>query len=74
MQYYGTQLLSMMRNTDIAFVQLVIPVGAACKETKASNIKRKPPKNKTNIPKWIHDIIRPIFDELSQDELLSKCN
>ena len=35
-QYYGTQLLSMMRNTDIALVQLVILVGAAGKETKVT--------------------------------------
>ena len=71
-QYYGTQLLSMMRNTDIVFVQFVILVGAAGIETKVM-INRKLPKNKTNIPELIHDIIRSIFDELSKDELLSKC-
>ena len=38
---------------------------------KLKNIKECKPK--TNIPKWIHDIIRPIFEDLSADELLSKC-
>ena len=28
---------------------------------------------KINIPKWIHDEIRPIFLDLSKDELLAKC-
>ena len=30
-------------------------------------------KGTVNIPVWIHDIIRPIFADLSNDELLSKC-
>ena len=30
-------------------------------------------RRKPGIPKWIHDIIRPIFQDLSSDELLSKC-
>ena len=28
---------------------------------------------KINIPKWIYDEIRPIFLDLSKDELLAKC-
>jgi len=30
-------------------------------------------KKSINLPIWIHDIIKPIFQELSSDELLSKC-
>ena len=30
-------------------------------------------KGSVNIPVWIHNIIRPIFTDLSDDELLSKC-
>ena len=26
-----------------------------------------------NLPKWIHDTIKPIFADLSDDNLLSKC-
>lgn len=26
-----------------------------------------------NLPKWIHDIIKPIFVDLSGDNILSKC-
>ena len=40
---------------------------------KDKSTGKKTYRNKTNIPKWIHDIIRPIFEELSGDELLSKC-
>lgn len=29
-------------------------------------------EQKLNLPKWIHDIIKPIFEDLSRDELLSK--
>ena len=30
-------------------------------------------KANLNIPKWIHDIIKSVFIELSSDNLLSKC-
>ena len=30
-------------------------------------------QSKTSIPKWIHDLLKPIFEELSSDELLSRC-
>ena len=30
-------------------------------------------RKKVGIPKWIHDIICPIFQDLSSDKLLSKC-
>lgn len=30
-------------------------------------------KSTISVPKWIHDIIKPIFTQLSSDELLSKC-
>ena len=30
-------------------------------------------KNKISLPKWIHDIIKPIFFNLSADTLLLKC-
>ena len=30
-------------------------------------------KNSISIPKWIYDIVKPIFTQLSSDELLSKC-
>ena len=30
-------------------------------------------KNKISLPKWIHDIIKPIFFDLSADTLLLKC-
>ena len=35
--------------------------------------KCKDKKNNINLPKFIHDIIKPIFEDLSKDELLSKC-
>ena len=30
-------------------------------------------KNHISIPKWIHDVIKPIFIDLASDKLLSKC-
>ena len=30
-------------------------------------------KKSINLPKWIHDLLKPIFQDLSSDELLSKC-
>ena len=33
----------------------------------------KPYKANLNIPKWIYDIIEPVFNELSSNNLLLKC-
>ena len=41
------------------------------KHQSANDAKKQ--KIKINLPKWIHDIIKPIFEDLSRDELLSKC-
>ena len=30
-------------------------------------------KSSINVPKWIHEELKPIFDDLSKDELLLKC-
>ena len=30
-------------------------------------------RNKINLPKWLHSILKPIFVDLSSDELLMKC-
>ena len=34
---------------------------------------KKTHKNTISLPKWIHDIPKPIFQELRSDDLLSKC-
>ena len=31
------------------------------------------PKSSINVPKWIHDILKPLFADLSSDELLLMC-
>jgi len=44
-----------------------------CKFQKDKIKKTKTHKNKINLPKWIHDILKPILIDLSSDALLSKC-
>eukprot|EP00795_Rhopilema_esculentum_P010097 gene10097-18749_t len=45
-----------------------------CKWGKHQSAKdAKKQRTKINLPKWTHDIIKPIFEDLSRDELLSKC-
>ena len=44
-----------------------------CKYKKDIATGKDTYKKSINLPKWIHDIIRPVFDALADDELLSKC-
>ena len=44
-----------------------------CKWHSAKLKGENPPKEKINLPLWIHAKIKPIFKDLSDDELLSKC-
>ena len=43
-----------------------------CKWQKDIATGKKTYKNNINVPKWIHDIIKPIFEELNKNELLMK--
>ena len=44
-----------------------------CKFQKDKATGNETYKANISIPKWIHDIIKPVFVELSANELLSKC-
>ena len=44
-----------------------------CKYQRDKMTEEKTYKTNLNIPKCIHDIIKPVFIELSSDNLLSKC-
>ena len=44
-----------------------------CKYQKYKLTGKQKYKSKINIPKWIHNIIKPIFEDLPSSELLSKC-
>ena len=44
-----------------------------CKYQRDRISGEKTYKANLNIPKWIHDIIKPVFIELSSENLLSKC-
>ena len=44
-----------------------------CNGNNLTNKKQESNKNTINLPKWIHDELKPIFEELSKDQLLSKC-
>ena len=44
-----------------------------CKYQRDKIAEEKPYKANLNIPKWIYDIIEPVFNELSSNNLLSKC-
>ena len=44
-----------------------------CKYQRDKITGEKIYKANLNIPKWIHDIIKPVFIELSSGNLLSKC-
>ena len=44
-----------------------------CKFQKDKVTGKKTHRNKINIPFWIHEIIKPIFTDLTDDSLLSKC-
>ena len=44
-----------------------------CKYKKDIVTGKSTYKKAINLPKWIYHIIRPVFDALADDELLSKC-
>ena len=44
-----------------------------CKYQRDKIAEEKPYKANLNISKWIYDIIEPVFNELSSNNLLSKC-
>ena len=44
-----------------------------CKYQKDKVLDTKKYKKSINLPIWIHKILRPIFEDLSKDELLSRC-
>ena len=44
-----------------------------CKYKKDMVTGKSTYKKTINLPKWIYSIIRPVFDALADDELLSKC-
>ena len=44
-----------------------------CKYQKSKLTGKQKYKSKINICKWIYNIIKPIFEDLSSSELLSKC-
>ena len=44
-----------------------------CKYKKDMVTGKSTYKKTINLPKWIYNIIRPVFDALADDELLSKC-
>ena len=61
--------------TDEAFRHRFCPrdENSWCKWQKDQISGKKTYKIKVNMPKWIHDLIKPIFEDLSSDKLLSKC-
>ena len=44
-----------------------------CKWQRDQLTGKKTHRNSINIPEWSHDILQPVFQELSSDDLLSKC-
>ena len=44
-----------------------------CKWQRSKSIVGYKFKEKQGIPLWIHDLLKPIFQDLSKDELLTKC-
>ena len=44
-----------------------------CKFQRDKVTKQNTYKATISLPKWVHDIIRPVFDNLANDELLTKC-
>ena len=44
-----------------------------CKFQRDKVTKQNTYKATTSLPKWVHDIIRSVFDNLANDELLTKC-
>ena len=62
-----------MKDTEVRhqFCPKGDPVVSNIKEIKSH--WRKKQKTNLNIPKWIHDVIKSAFIELSSDNLLSKC-
>ena len=44
-----------------------------CKYQADKTAGKKEYKTKINIPKAIHELMKPIFKDLSSDELLEKC-
>lgn len=61
--------------TDIEFKHQFCPKveSSWCKYQKDKTTGQKTYKVNLNIPKWIHDIFKPIFIKLSSNELLSNC-
>lgn len=61
--------------TDEAFRHRFCPrdENSWCKWQRDQISGKRTYKIKVNMPKWIHDLIKPIFEDLSSDELLSKC-
>ena len=81
-QYYGIvpNLIKMMKKVKtrgksiaIDFAHKVVPAGANSKKLEQSGSDKSGYNNSINIPKFIHDLIKPIFVKLSSDELLSEC-
>ena len=44
-----------------------------CKWQKSKSLVGFKFKEKQGMPLWIHDLLKPVFQDLSKDELLSKC-
>ena len=44
-----------------------------CKWQRDTVTMKSTYKRSINIPKWIHDVLRPVLQDLSADKLLSKC-
>ena len=71
----GAVLLRCSENSDEASRHCFCPQNKEswCKWQKDIITGKSTYKANINLPKWIHDILRPIFQDLSSDELLSKC-
>ena len=61
-----------MNNTDVRHQFCPKGESSWCKHQRDKITGKETFKANLNIPKWIH-IIKPVFIELSSDDLLSKC-
>ncbi len=71
----GAVLFHCTEFSDEATRHLLCPDGenSWCKWKKDLATGKNTYKKSINIPKWIYNLLRPIFEELSSDDLLSKC-
>ena len=71
--YYGSAIRSW--STNEAPDHQYCPEGESswCKLQRANSTGQTPPAHRTTIPKAVGDVIKPVFDRLSEESLLQRC-